>query len=122
MNITIKFLCKIWKALNNIAFVLVCLVGFGMLFPINPLMTVIPNEADFALHEAKMMECGIYVLTAILTIFFCLSQKYRWAKDILYLLWGFYFIGVIRFLDNIPSIDQAKSIYSTSTNGEYNEK
>ncbi|MBP5399379.1 MAG: hypothetical protein J6Y53_03065 [Alphaproteobacteria bacterium] len=122
MNIAINFLCKIWKTVNNLAFVLVCLVGFGMLFPINPFMTIIPNEADFALHEARMIECGIYVLTAILTIFFCISQKHRWGKNVLYVLWVLYFIGVIKFLDNVPSVSQAKVIYSTSANGEQYEK
>lgn len=114
----IKILNTIWKWLNKIAYVLICLVGFGMLFPINPFMAVIPNEADFALHEARMMECGIYVFTAILTIFFCISQKYKWVKNILCVLWVGYFVGVISFINKIPSVKDAKEIYTISTTEE----
>lgn len=119
-NMVLRSLSLLWKYFNSVVLILLFFIGIGMLLlPFNPFWGLLPQAAPKEILRAQNLKFEIYALTGIMTIFFCLSQKYSWIKNALNILWIIYFIWILDITDRMPSVQMAqeKAAISIITEG-----
>lgn len=121
-NTVLRSLSFLWKHFNNVVLILLFFIGIGMLLlPLNPFFGVLPQAAPKEILRAQNLKFEIYALTGIMTIFFCLGQKYSWIKNALNIMWIIYFIWILNITDRMPSVQmtQEKAAISIITEGRH---
>ena len=121
-NTVLRSLSFLWKHFNNVVLILLFFIGIGMLLlPLNPFFGVLPQAAPKEIFRAQNLKFEIYALTGIMTIFFCLGQKYSWIKNALNIMWIIYFIWILNITDRMPSVQmtQEKAAISIITEGRH---